>query len=299
MNSCQKAFEDDIGFDFVVNFASETRSGHSDAVYEEGVYKLSINCAKEAAKQRVKRYVEISSAEFECDSTTGLSESSPSLKPLTPLAKYKLKVENELKAIENFNYIIVRPALVYGIADRFSLMPRIIISCVYKHLNETMKLLWNKDLKLNTIHVQDLCSAVWLCCLNGKEGEVYNVVDTGDTTQGSLNHILSDIFGIHCDYWGNNMSKIIVKTKGLDDLVEEINEKHMLGWSELCGKHGIRNTPITPYLYPEMLQNKSLCLNGDKLNGLGFSHKIPQMTKELVLEIINDYVEMSLFPKIL
>ncbi|CAG2167442.1 unnamed protein product [Oppiella nova] len=298
-DSCRKAFEDDIGFDFVINLASETRCGHSDAVYEEGVYKLSINCAKEAAKQRVKRFVEISSAEFECESTTGLQESSPQLKPLTPLAKYKLKVENELKEIQDLDYVVLRPALVYGMGDRISLMPRIVISCVYKYLNESMKLLWQKDHKLHTIHVQDLCSAVWFCCLNGKPNDIYNVVDMGDTTQGSLNQILCDIFDIHCDYWGNNMSKIIVKSKGIEELVEEINEKHLLGWSELCGQHNITNTPINPYLYKEMLQNYSLCLNGEKLKSLGFTHKRPKMTKELILEIIKDYMEMQLFPKIL
>ena len=38
--------------------------------------------------------------------------------PWTNLAKHKLLVENKLKDIPGLNYIIVRPAIVYGIGDR-------------------------------------------------------------------------------------------------------------------------------------------------------------------------------------
>lgn len=43
-------------------------------------------------------------------------------------------------------------------------MPRIMVASVYKKLGETMKLLWNQDLYLNTVHVDDVCRAVWLVC---------------------------------------------------------------------------------------------------------------------------------------
>jgi hypothetical protein len=33
-------------------------------VYRDGIYKLSCNCAREAAKQHVRRYVEISTAQM-------------------------------------------------------------------------------------------------------------------------------------------------------------------------------------------------------------------------------------------
>ncbi|XP_054162477.1 uncharacterized protein LOC128960428 [Oppia nitens] len=298
--SCQKAFEDELAFDFVVNFAAETRLGHSEPVYEEGVYNLSINCAKESAKQNVRLYVELSSHQFQDKLINhSLDSTCDSLLPFTPLAKYKLKVEKDLKNIENLDYIIIRPALVYGLGDRMSLMPRIVISSVYKHLNETMKLLWNKDLKLNTVHVQDLCDAIWFCCLNGKIANIYNVVDMGNTTQGIIDQILSDIFSIQFDYWGNNMSKVILKTKGLDELIEEINDKHMKSWCDLCVNHKILNTPINPYLYKEMLQNTNLSLNGQKILSLGFSYKKPIITKELILEIITDQIKLGLFPDIL
>jgi hypothetical protein len=38
---------------------------------------------------------------------------------------------------------------------------RLVIGRVYKKLDEEMKLLWNKDLKLNTVHIHDVVRACW------------------------------------------------------------------------------------------------------------------------------------------
>lgn len=70
------------------------------------------------------------------------------------------QVEKELANIPNLHYTILRLPLVYGVADKNYIMPRILAAGVYKELGETMKLLWTKDLKLNTVHVEDLCRAI-------------------------------------------------------------------------------------------------------------------------------------------
>jgi len=38
-------------WDLVVNCAGETKAGQTDPVYKEGILKLSLNCAKQAALQ--------------------------------------------------------------------------------------------------------------------------------------------------------------------------------------------------------------------------------------------------------
>jgi nucleoside-diphosphate-sugar epimerase len=60
--SCQSALsiEEDGGWDYVINCACETKPGQTDPVYREGILKLSLNCATEAAKLNVKRFVEVS-----------------------------------------------------------------------------------------------------------------------------------------------------------------------------------------------------------------------------------------------
>jgi nucleoside-diphosphate-sugar epimerase len=81
-------------------------------------------------------------------------------------------------------------------------VPRLVIGAVYKHLGEMMKLLWGKDLKMNTIHVTDLCRAIWHLALRDDTlSQIYNVVDRGDTTQGMISNLVSEIFNINHDYW--------------------------------------------------------------------------------------------------
>lgn len=43
---------------------------------------------------------------------------STKLDPWTVMARFKLQVEDDLSTISNLNYIILRPAVVYGIGDK-------------------------------------------------------------------------------------------------------------------------------------------------------------------------------------
>lgn len=73
-------------------------------------------------------------------------------------------MEKQLAELPNLNYTILRLPLVYGMGDKMGLTPRIMAAAIYKHLGETMKLLWNADMKLNTVHVIDVCTAIWFVC---------------------------------------------------------------------------------------------------------------------------------------
>jgi len=115
--------------------------------------------------------------------------------------------------------------------------------------------------------------------LNGINGETYNVVDMGDTTHEKINQILSNIFGIQCIYFGNIFTETIIKSKGIEKIVKQINDKHMSVWFELCAKHCIQNTPIIPLLFPEMIQNNNLYLSGNKTQEFGL---FLQNTKKLL-----------------
>lgn len=117
--SCQKAFAptSDKSWDIVFNCAAETRPGLSDAVYEEGITKLSMNCARQSASHSVGRYVELSSGNMLSSEKKPLDEDcSPS--PWTKEATFKAKVEKQLLEIEGLSCTIVRLPLVYGKGDR-------------------------------------------------------------------------------------------------------------------------------------------------------------------------------------
>lgn len=94
------------------------------------------------------------------------------------------------------------------VISRFA-APRLVIGAVYKHLGETMKLLWTEDLHLNTIHVVDLCRAIWLVATrDDTNGKIFNVVDEGDTKQGLISTLISDVFDISHGYYGHALSMI-------------------------------------------------------------------------------------------
>ena len=79
--------------------------------------------------------------------------------------------------------------------------PRLIMGAIYQELKETMKLIWSRNLKMNTVHVHDFCRAI--CFVIGRsetEGQIYNVVDDGQTTQGKINELMGSIFNINISY---------------------------------------------------------------------------------------------------
>lgn len=292
--SVEKAFLDSEGdFDICINCAAETRYGQSEQVYKDGILKLSLNCAKQALKSNVKRYIEISTAQvYSCDK--GESDEKSKTSPWTCIAKYKLMVEEELAKLEGLNYVIVRPAIIYGIADRRGLTPRLIIGAVYKQMAEKMKLLWTKDLKMSTVHVIDVCRALWHLASHGDSGDVFNLADKSDTTQGSISNFVCEIFGIEHDYFGTMLSNMA--RLNMASTVEDSNEKHLTPWSEACERDGIHTTPLSPYLDQELLYDSHLYINGSKVEETGFSYNQPLLTGQALREVLDDYVRTRMFP---
>ncbi|XP_020293084.1 uncharacterized protein LOC109859338 [Pseudomyrmex gracilis] len=292
--SCQNAFASDEPIDYVFNCAGETKSSLTDPVYKEGIYKLSMNCAEQAAKIKVSRYVEISSGNLTTSEKRPIKEEDTG-EPWTFIAKYKLQVEQELKDIPDLKYTILRTAIVYGCGDRSGLAPRLVVGAVYKYLGEMMKLLWGPDLHMNTVHVTDVVRAIWHVANKPETiGQTYNLVDEGDTTQGFISSVVSEIFNINHDYWGTALSTLA--KADMNSVVEEVNDKHMGPWAEACRKDGVENSPLSPYIDQELLYNKHLYLQPGKLSKTGFTYLYPKLTKTALKEVLNDYVSMRIFP---
>ncbi|VVD01471.1 unnamed protein product [Leptidea sinapis] len=293
--SCAAALEaDGLPWSYVLNCAGETRVGQTEAVYSEGIFTLSVNVAKECAKLKVDRLVEISSGQM-YSSDKPHKEDGP-VEPWTVEGRMKSKVEQELRKLESeLNYTIVRPAIVYGIGDRRSLTPRLLYGAIYKHLGETMKLLWTSDLKMNTIHVVDVCRAIWTLAITPEaNGQVYNLVDEANSTQGSLAQMVAAIFNIKYDYYGTAISTLAKNDIG--SVAEEANDKHLTAWADICRTYRLQHSPLEPTTNTELLLNHQLCLNGDRLRGL-LTLQVPSPTSDKLLEILQDFASMDLFPK--
>jgi len=293
--SIASIWEGNAQFDYVINLAAETKYGHNDEVYAERVEHLSMACAQEAAKHNVKRFIEVSTAQVYAPDEKVKKEDGK-LEPWTNIAKFKLKVENQLKDVKGLKYVIVRPAVIYGPGDRTGVAPRIICGAVYKHLNEVMKFLWTKDLKINTVHVHDVSRALWHLCSHGKDGEIFNLADKTDTDQGKVNAHLEKMFGIKTKFAGKMLSSVASKLS-MDNIVKEVNDKHVAPWSKMTKEGGIDITPLSPYLDQELLYKKFLSIDGTKIESTGFKYEVPLMTEEKLREWVDYYTKLNLFPK--
>ncbi|EDQ91442.1 uncharacterized protein MONBRDRAFT_15331 [Monosiga brevicollis MX1] len=290
----QKAFARDGGaFDFVFNCAGLTTYGQAPEVYQESVFDLSVKCARAAAQSGCRRFIELSTAQVYAADKKASAEDGK-VKPWTALAEKKLAVENELKAIDGLDYCIVRPANVYGVSDRQGLMPRLITAAVYKKLGETMKFLWSDKLCINTVHVSDVAAALWTIAERGVKGEVYNLADKANSTQGSVADLLAQLFGIEVGFVGSTLSNMA--RLNMSAVVETSNEKHMEPWSRMCVDADIGNTPLTPYLDKELLYNNSLAVDGSKIEALGFEYKHPAPTLDLLRDAVEAEIELKNFP---
>ncbi|XP_045496527.1 uncharacterized protein LOC123694936 [Colias croceus] len=293
--SCASALEPTSGpWDLVVNCAGETRVGQTEAVYSEGILTLSTNVAKECAKIKVNRLVEISSGQM-YSSDKPHKEDGP-IEPWTVEGRMKSKVEKELKNLESeLNYTVLRPAIVYGVGDRRSLTPRLLYGGIYKHLGETMKLLWTADLKMNTVHVSDVCKAIWTLGTQPEaQSQVYNIVDEANSSQGSLAELVSEIFKINHDYYGTAISTLA--KNDIASVAEEANDKHLTAWADICRKYNLEHSPLEPSASTELLLNKQLCLDGSKIKGI-VGLDVPRPRVKELLEVLQDYASMNLFPK--
>jgi len=282
-------------WNFVFNLAAETKYSQSDEVYKESIIDLATVCAKEAVKHGVTRWIEISTAQV-YEAGKKPSDEDGKLKPWTKLAKAKLKSEEAVRGVGGLNVVVVRPAIVYGPGDVYGISPRLIAAAVYTQLQDKMEFLWSKDLKLNTVHVADVCAALWHLTSKGTVGEVYNLADSGDTDQGSIAVLLEKIFNIQTGFHGSLASKAPT-TVAMKTVADTANDKHLKPWSDLCKAQGIVNTPLTPYLDEELLYNNSTSVDGTKISKTGFSYTHPKVTEDLLREQLDYFIKIGYFPK--
>merc|ERR1711916_204774 len=289
--SIKKNFEPEGGepWDVIFNLAAETKYGQTEEVYKEKVLEVCQKCVKEAQDLKVKKWAEVSTAQVYAPTKKKFADEN------AKLAKYRLECEELLKK-SGLNVSILRPAIVYGPGDTGGLAPRIIVGAVYKKLGEKQKNLWTKDLALNTVHVDDVCAAMW-AAREFESGSIYNLADKSETDQGSINEMLEQMLGIKTGFLGSVVSSA-AKAIGLKGVAEEANDKHLKPWSDLCKEQGITSTPLSPYIDQELLYNNSLTIDGSATTKTGFKYTHPKVSKDDLGAIADYFQKQGLFPKV-
>jgi len=264
--------------------------------YKKKCLESAVKCAKAAIDAKVKKFVEVSTGQVYAPGDAPSNEEGK-LGPWTVLAKYRLEAEKELAKLAGLPLVVLRPAYVYGPGDLTSLTPRIVCAAVYQEKKEKMKFLWDKGLKLNTVHVSDVCAALWHCATKSAAGQIYNLADETGADQGTVNGFLGEIFGIEVAFYGSMMSNLA--QLNLASVAEEANDKHVPGWAELCKKHNINNTPLSPYIDKELLKNNGLNLDGAKITREGFRYGVPRLTKDALQAAVEAFIAQGVFPPVL
>lgn len=290
-----KAFADH-SFNYVINVAGETRFGQSEADYEKKCLQVATQCAAEAVKSgSVQKWVEVSTAQV-YDATKDASTEEAPLKPWTVQAQYRLKAEQAVRAVDTLPVVVLRPCIVYGRGDLQGMTPRITTAATYKQNNKKMKNMWNGDLKLNVVHVDDVVTAIWAAATEIEAGAVFNLADGADLTQGKLNEWLGAMFGIKTGFLGNLASNVLAKVS-LKYAADMANDEHVPTWTKMCQEAAL-NTPLTPYLDMELLYNKHTSIDGTAItkHACGFAYKHAVSADELKDQIVA-FQQQKLFPE--
>ena len=327
-------------WDYVFNLGGETALSQTAEVYNLRSLALSVTLGKEAARRGVKAFVEASTGLVYSPSRTPRKENDK-VKPWLKLAKCKLEAEEALARIPNFNLVILRLAHVYGEYDSGFVAKALCLARVYQEQERELKWLWTEDLRINTVHVEDVAQALWRAAEWRSENSIipadavapesptfprrssisimnalssptsptfphnpqasqipiFNIVDHGHTSQGTLATIISQVFHIKTGFQGSLISQFA--RMHLDSVVDDLNEDILQPWAEMLARKGITGPgPLSPFLEKELLKDADLSLNGGLFERVtGFKYERGEgLTRSGVEEMVASYARMGWWP---
>jgi len=291
-----KVFAHDGGnWRYVINLAASTKYSQGKEVYDRNIVEVARNAAQEAAKNKVARFIHVSTGQV-YDSSKKASSEDSKIDPWTGIAKAHWEAEKHVRGTAGLNYVIVRPAVVYGTGDVYGLTPRLIVGSIYKETKEKMESLYTSGLRVNTVHADDVAKGLHFLLTKGASGSVYNLADPNETDQGKINKLLEQIYGIKTDFV-NAIKMVAAGAMGTKFLVGFANDEHLKPFSDACKRYGIADTPLTPYLDEELILPNPLSVDGSAITALGFKYDIPAPNAENLKAVLLDYIAKGYFPR--
>ena len=314
----------DASWDYVFNLGGQTAWSRTAEEYKLQSVQLSVTLGKEAAKRRVKVFVEASTGMVYSPERKPRTEPDK-LKPWLKLAKAKLEAEQELARIPGLNLVILRLAHVYGPYDAGFISKALCLARVYQAQDKELKWLWTADLRINTVHVDDVVRAFWAAAkwretnstlpggggsapssrrpTLGSRGDeppsgnvpLFNIVDHGQTCQGTLADVVSKVFNIKTGFQGSLISQFA--KMNLENVVDDLNEDILQPWADMLEEKG-KTSPLSPFLEKELLKDTDLSLDGALFERVvGFEYGKPDgLTVDGVREMVDSYDSMGWWP---
>ncbi|MDI1488256.1 MAG: hypothetical protein OHK93_007530 [Ramalina farinacea] len=313
-------------YTYVFNCGAETRYSQDPSIYDLRNTQLSKNLATYISQQKPPHkpsLVEFSTGMIykpPSDSTiaSGGCTETAQLKPWLKISKAKLKGEETLEEIahtcgpEGLNYATLRLGHVYGRFDTGFLARGLCIARVYQHIGKEMKWLWGKSLRVNTVHIEDVCTAAWAAAQwaslhptsststqKQKMNDVaFNITDDGDLSQEKLASLFHTIFAIETGFQNTLINQFA--KMNLDAVVGEVNEEILQPWADLLKAKGLnagQGSPLSPFMEKELIKDCDLSLNNGKAKReLGWVVREREMTAEGIRGILRSYEGVGWWP---
>ncbi|KAF9470242.1 NAD(P)-binding protein [Pholiota conissans] len=327
--------EDKSDFDYVFDFTGEVRSDRGEMIQIGNTFAVARLLGLEAAKRKVKAFVRIQQPFYETSSKHPASEKED-IKPVETMGIWWHETLRTLASIENLNLVILRIGFVYGpYVDFGNIISAITVASVYGYLQKPMKSMWSPGKNpTNTVHIDDVAGGAWACAkwianvgrkaaneaagvpipfhndkskVSEVEGiipydqkpaaPVFNLVDDSKTTLVSTGKTVSSFFGTTFEFF-NVIETTVFKL--MDDL-EDINEHHVEGWTEMLVKSDppITNTPISAYMDKYTLEKHVVGFDNSKIKELvGYKLLRPEFNHENIKEIVDKWKDQKLWPNV-
>ncbi|KAG9014997.1 hypothetical protein FRB94_007069 [Tulasnella sp. JGI-2019a] len=312
-------------FSYVFDCTGDITFDRPNEIQRDQTARLAYSLGLESARRKVAAHVRLTHGFYETEKKP--AEEKDDLKPIGSRGVWWHEAIRMLGGIPDLNLAVIRAATIYGPHNLTGLItPRLTMGRVYQHLNEEMKYLWSGDLRINTVHLEDIAGAMWAVAewmkavgrakaielagesigfralenaslLEGLEGHLpkgsdpvvplFNLVDDSDSTQESLGKAIAELFGIKFGFYG-----FIVNTKikmDFDNMVEEINGKHVEAWTDICMKSDppMINPILQAYIDGYMLTKSAVAYKGDKIkNVVGYKLKRPKLDTQTLKEVL-------------
>ncbi|KIM22374.1 hypothetical protein M408DRAFT_290788 [Serendipita vermifera MAFF 305830] len=275
----------------VFDLSGETAYDRPTAIQISHTFNVSLNLAREAAKQNVKAYIRNIGAVYDhvTEKKKYKEDDVDGWKPLGVRGVWWHETMRAVASVPNLPLVVIRKAYAYGPGETHGEVTQtILLGLVYKHLDEAMKFLWAPKLKRHTVHTKDVAGVAWTAAqwaagldrekmnalagvslppsgddsVKGVPGAIqkeqggvvvplFNLVDDNDWNQENTAAVISKVFGIKFGFHGIFASQL-AKLR-LETVVEDINGVHMEEWTKIIATYANPPVPFTP-LSPYALQ---------------------------------------------
>ncbi|KAJ8093315.1 hypothetical protein PM082_020801 [Marasmius tenuissimus] len=322
-------------YDYVFDLTGEIRPDRTDTIQVSTTCNVAKSLGQEAAKRNVKSYIRVTLPFYETPSKGASVEKD--LKPHGTIGTWWHETLRILGAIEDLNLVILRTGFGYGpYVDYGDMTTFITVAAVYGFLKSPMKSLWSPGKHpMNTVHSDDIAGAVWASAqwIAGKgrqaaeasAGEeilfhndksklkdiegmvphdkkvlvpVFNLVDDSNSTLLSIGQTVTSFFGTTFDFF-NLPERTLFKFMDDNKAVEEINEHHVGGWTEMIQNSNppISNTPLSAYMDQYALEKRVVGLDNTKVKEiLAYQFRRPNFGHDIIKEIVDKWKDEGSWP---